>query len=178
MNEKVAKAVEAIRKGLANIDWDESFFHKRLAEFETYDEIRMVTVERWKSSGLSGDEWRYTVHVEFYFKGLLVETQYASNINNAIMLVGHYKLVGKDPYAGIPTAILDLEKVSCDQVHCPEKATKWFALKRQTSDRGEWLDMTDSTFVYYRKFCDKHSNRGDCSREDNDENYVAITKIL
>jgi len=37
-----------------------------------YDEAKIVTVERYKTSGLSGDEWRFSYKVELYRKGQLV----------------------------------------------------------------------------------------------------------
>jgi hypothetical protein len=36
---------------------------------QAFDEVRIVTVPRYKISGLSGDEWRISSHIEFYRKG-------------------------------------------------------------------------------------------------------------
>ena len=172
----LSKLIESLQTILTGIDWDESFYHKRLPEWETYDAIVMGIVPRWKESGLSGDEWRYGVNISFMFKGLTIKTEYARDMNAAVMLLGWYKIAGKDEFKGIPDEILAKEKIACDNIGCPADATQWFALRRQTSDRGEWLEREEN-FVYYRQFCDAHAHRGDCSREDNDENYVAITKI-
>jgi hypothetical protein len=151
-------------------------YHKRLAEFEMYDEIRLVMEERWKESELSGSEYRYSCGIQLFFKGILVKTEGARDMNAAIMLLGWYKLCGKDPYAGIPIEVQDQEKLCCDNIHCANPATKWFTLKRETSARGEWLEKEDGASVSYRQFCDRHAHRGDCSREDADDNYTAIPK--
>jgi hypothetical protein len=173
MNPNLAKALATIEKSLSNIDWDESFYHKRLPEFETFDEIRIVMEPRWKTSGLSGDEWRFSASIQYYFKGQICMTKGARDIESAHLLIGNYTYGG---YEGIPEKVLEMEKEYCDNIGCREKAENWFALRRQTADNGAWLEQ-ETSFVYYRKFCQKHSHRGDCSREDNDKNYVSITKI-
>lgn len=47
-------------------------------------------------------------------------------------------------------------------------------LKRQTAADGSWLSDESCPFAEYRLFCDEHSTRGDCSREDCDENYSDV----
>jgi len=39
------------------------------------------------------------------------------------------------------------------------------------------LDMTDypTDWVWYRQFCQRHLQRGDCSREDSDDNYAVVS---
>ena len=39
---------------------------------EWYDEIRVTTVPRFKTSGLSGDEWRRSAKVTFLRKGIVL----------------------------------------------------------------------------------------------------------
>lgn len=173
----VSKIISTLQGLVEKIDWDESFYHKRLPEWETYDEITMGVEERWKTSGLSGDEWRYSVSINFLFKGILIKSEYARDINAAIKLLGWYHIGGKDEFKGIPDAVLEKEKTACDNIGCAADATKWFALRRETSDRGEWLEPS-GTMVMYRQFCEKHQHRGNCSREDNDKNYVLITRIV
>jgi hypothetical protein len=72
--------------------------------------------------------------------------------------------------------VLTKENTACFQVGCDRTATKWFALKRQTSARGELLDPGNVYSVAYRQFCDRHAHRGDCSIEDCDTNYVPIIR--
>gem|GEM_PF-6705725 len=35
---------------------------------QAFDEIRIVTVPRYKTSGLSGDEWRISAMIQFFAK--------------------------------------------------------------------------------------------------------------
>lgn len=44
----------------------------RLDDDEFYDEIRITTVPRFKTSELSGDEWRVSTHVVVLRKGRVV----------------------------------------------------------------------------------------------------------
>jgi hypothetical protein len=38
---------------------------------QAFDEIRIITVPRYKTSGLSGDEWRISATIQFYRNGTL-----------------------------------------------------------------------------------------------------------
>lgn len=42
---------------------------------QAFDEIRIFTVPSYKTSGLSGDEWRISATVEFYRNGILRHTE-------------------------------------------------------------------------------------------------------
>jgi len=147
-----------------------NLYHRRLPEFEVYDEIRMKVVPRYKTSELSGDEWRQSIHIEFMFKGNIVGTEICRDMRTTIMLLGSYYL----KEFAIPKEILAVEKESCDQPSCPNKAIGRLKLKRLTDDTGQWLDMKEQYGEYYRQFCPEHIHRGDCSREDADENYTPI----
>jgi hypothetical protein len=54
--DNLQRALEGLAKNLSNIDWDESFYLRRLPEFETYDDIRLTMTPRWKDSYMSGSE--------------------------------------------------------------------------------------------------------------------------
>jgi hypothetical protein len=146
-------------------------FHKRLSDWEAFDRITFDVVPRFKTSGLSGDEWRQHVQVRFWHKGEVVfETGYR-DMRCALALAQSDFLRQQEP---IPERVIELEQESCDQPSCPAPPVGRFALKKQTSDRGDYLDMTDQYFGAYRQFCKKHLRRGDCSREDADDNYEPI----
>jgi len=147
-----------------------NLYHRRLPEFEVYDEIRMKVVPRYKTSGLSGDEWRQSIHIEFVFKDAIIQTDVCRDMKTAIMLLGSYYL----KEFAIAKEILASEKVSCDQPSCSNKAIGRLKLKKLTDDTGNWLDMKEQYGEYYRQFCSEHIRRGDCSREDADENYIPL----
>ena len=39
---------------------------------QAFDEVRIVTVPRYKRSDLSGDEWRISAEIQFYRNGVLI----------------------------------------------------------------------------------------------------------
>lgn len=149
-------------------------YHKRLPDWEAFDEITMRVVPRYKTSGLSGDEWRQHVEVEFRFKGEKVGGFGARDMKAAAMLFGHHLLEQTCP---IPERVIEIERAKCDQPSCTEPAVGRYLLKRLTSDRGEYLAQDEQSFAYYRQFCRKHARRGDCGREDSDANYEPLDDL-
>lgn len=148
--------------------------HKRLPEWEPFDRVTVETLERYKTSGLSGDEWRFNSFVQFWFKGHPVHSYTARDVEAAFK-----RFFQQYDEATCPISI-ELSKLDdklCDQPGCARAPIARFALKRLTADNGDYLDPAEQYFTYYRKFCSKHTRRGDCSREDCDENYVAIDTI-
>jgi hypothetical protein len=153
---------------------DERLWHKRDPDFESFDKITLEVVPRYKTSGLSGDEWRTSVHATFWFKGEKVHERSWTSMQYAIMLLAHEWVTQQEP---IPERVIKLEESKCDQPGCANDAVARFRIKRETSEHGEWLDRSDSSMRYFRKFCKKHVERGDCSREDCDENYEPLDAV-
>ena len=153
----------------------DQLFHRRLPEFQTIDRIEITLVPRWKTSGMSGDEWRQSWSVQGYFKGIPVfNFACGRKIEYPLaMLPGKFLEWGDN---GIADEILKAEKDLCDQPSCKNPWTVAGVLKRLTSDNGSYLDPSDSPFRYFRRFCDDHATRGDCSREDCDDNYAELER--
>ena len=64
-------------------------YHKRLRHFEAYDKIVIEQRPRFKTSGLSGDEWRTGVVVQLWFKGQMIVEEFYNSYDFAIVsLVG------------------------------------------------------------------------------------------
>lgn len=145
-------------------------FHRRLHDHETFDRIALIVVPRYKTSEMSGDEWRHGVEVVFYFKGEEVHRSYYSRMEYAVGFLAAEFHKAQEP---IPEKVIELERSGrCDNVGCANSARYRFYPKRLTSPNGEWLDMQEkANMVYFRQFCEEHYVRGDCSREDADENY-------
>lgn len=148
-------------------------YNKRLPNWEPFDEITLKVIPRYKTSFLSGDMWRTSVVVTFKFKGVEVECFTCRDMQTAVMMLPHKWVMSQEP---IPMDVINLEKTTCDQPSCPDKAVGRLKLKRETSNSGEWLDRQDST-PSFRKFCLRHIERGDCSREDSDANYDPMDKV-
>lgn len=147
-------------------------YHKRLRKWEAFDRIEFKVVPRHKESGLSGDEWRTSVHVCFYFKDIPVYEINFRDMQAALLMIGHHWVCQQGP---IPEEVIKIEKEYCDQPGCSEKhnSIKRY-LKRETAPDGSYIDPDDTFGVHYRLFCNKHSNRGDCSREDSEDNYTVF----
>lgn len=62
----------------------------------------------------------------------------------------------------------------CDQHGCDQDWTVKYRIKKTYSSCGE--ELTKETFEHWRKFCKRHSTRGDCGREDSDRNYEEIER--
>lgn len=134
------------------------------------DEIRIVTVPRWKESDMSGDEWRISARIDFYRKGQVVGSKGARDVAMAARLVDYYLLTGReDGKIDVPNNLGDF----CDQEGCCKPWTVRYALKERYGrdgkviERGKWMEGVTE----YRAFCDEHKDRGDCGLDDADRNY-------
>jgi len=127
-------------------------WHKRLNDFESFDRIELQVVPRYKTSGMSGDEWRQHVSVKFYFKGEVVHETGWNSMQNAMMMLPGEWARAQEP---IPSRIIEMEHEGfCDQPSCPNQAEGRFRIKRETSERGAWLHEEESRYHdSYRQFC-------------------------
>lgn len=146
--------------------------HKRHARFEWIDSITFELVERWKESELSGEEWRFNIYVRASFKGVTVVDFRARDMDAAMALLPGKLLEAGD--MGASDDWLKREKETCSQPGCGNEPVVKFKLLEQFSQCGEKLDPADNVLSYYRQFCAKHRERGDCGREDSDRNYEEI----
>ena len=136
---------------------------------QAFDEIRIVTVPRYKESEMSGDEWRISASVEFYRKG---EVKHVSgpwrDVETAAKFLAYLHAnacdEGKAYYAG--------EGDFCDQEGCSAKATATYRLKQRYCREGHASEPRGD----FRRFCDRHKTRGDCGLEDSDSNYDRIAE--
>lgn len=143
---------------------------------QAFDEIRLVTIPRYKTSGLSGDEWRIQVYAQFMRKGkVLYEEPVGSKMERAVLHLGHWFDVASDRHGYFAG-----EEDWCDQEGCPDKAKIIYKVKKSFCSEpynhepiiniGKHRDL-------YRKFCIKHKERGDCAFDDADENYELVEEI-
>lgn len=139
---------------------------------QAFDEIRIVTVPRYKQSYLSGNEWRISASIRFYRKGRLIHETFCSSIETATTLLGGHYLEAIDHGHGY----FGGEENFCDQEGCSEQATVTYRMKKEYSrdNPTEWNREYGKDEIMIRKFCDKHKVRGDSSFNDCDENYEKI----
>jgi len=135
---------------------------------QAFDEVRIVTVPRWKSSGLSGDEWRISAKIEFYRKGKLIrDVDHFHDIETACGFAysAYHAAIGNgDAYFGG-------EGDTCDQEGCPRNSSVTYRLKKKFCRDGH---ESEPMWPTIRKFCAEHARRGDCGLEDADRNYELV----
>lgn len=147
---------------------NDHIWYERHPDDEWIDEIRIRVVPRYKTSGLSGDEWRVGAVIEIYRKGLLIKERFLSRIEYAVSALGGTLLDLADEGCSNYDEFLKY----CFQPGCSELGTVEYELideyYRGTSDvkpKQEWRKSVR------RRFCTAHARRGDCGLEDSDANY-------
>lgn len=131
-----------------------------------YIDVRMVP--RFKTSELSGDEWRVSAVVRFGYKGHVIYERTFGDMTSAVASLPHLLLTFREE-AGSPTT--QPSHHPCDQVGCSEPATILYRMKAIYDHRGHRDELSSP---YHRGFCVRHSTRGDCGLDDADENYEVI----
>lgn len=141
-------------------------WYKLHADDDWYDGIRIWTKPRYKTSGLSGDEWRVSIVVQVLRKErVLIEKSFGS-LETALKWLP-WGLVEEGNF-GVSSFPPNL----CDQPGCSEKATTFYKLKEEYEKNGSKSEYQPGTA--HRKFCARHAERGDCGREDADRNYELV----
>lgn len=152
--------------------------YKRHADDDWIDEIRIVTVPRYKTSGLSGDEWRFSACVQFFRKGVLMHERAFGKIHYAIDFLP--AMQHENPEKGFFDKDANDEPVDFDRFcfnpGCKEDGVVEYELIDEyiprhgiKEERHSWRGSVR------RRFCEAHARRGDCGLEDADRNYVLIS---
>lgn len=132
---------------------------------QAFDKIVIETVPRYKTSGLSGDEWRISATAKFYRKGKLVHEEGAMNVEYCAYLVGSWHIKACDDAKGYFAG----EGEICDQEGCEKIASVKLAKKFDWCREGH---KSEEPSRQYRLFCKDHARRGDCGLDDSDSNYT------
>lgn len=137
-----------------------------------FDEIRFVTIPRYKTSALSGNEWRVHVQMEFYRNGIKVHEEFGGHdMEKAMQFAAYrYSVAGDDGHAYFAG-----EDDFCDQEGCSNKATVTYKLKKLFCVGGG--NCGQEKHKYHdeiRMFCEEHKTRGNSDLEDADSNYEVV----
>jgi hypothetical protein len=135
---------------------------------QAFDEIRIITVPRFKESGLSGDEWRIHAEAQFFRKGELIFSEGCRNVQTACGLLYAWYVKACDEAKGYFAG----DGIHCDQEGCSQLATIRYRRKFEYCRDGHQSAPSDVSL--YRHFCERHSERGDCAFDDADANYVRV----
>lgn len=147
----------------------ESWSNDLRPDAQAFDEIRIVTVPRYKTSGLSGNEWR--IHAEVYLmrKGQTVKQRGYGNVESAAKFLSWLMVETIESGGGYFAGIDNF----CDQEGCADFATVFYQKKKSwCSCCGEGKEITWGK--HFRKFCEAHKTRGDCGLDDADANYIRL----
>jgi hypothetical protein len=137
---------------------------------QAFDEVRITTVPRYKMSGLSGDEWRISGKIELLRKGRVVAEKGMRNVETCAQALPYFILESMDNGFGFYAG----EEDFCDQEGCSEKATVTYRVKEEFCRDHPHEHHKPTTGTVVRKFCSKHSQRGDCGFDDSDKNYELL----
>ena len=146
----------------------ERFVHHNHAE--RFDAVTVDTVERWKESELSGDEWRFSYLVKFWRRGEVMTQVGAGSVEEAC-LVAAYQYSHTD-LEGAPGGYLGDISDLCAQPACPDPWTILLHPVNRYNRQGTLIGPYYEDDV--RGFCDRHRHRGDCGLDDNDRNYTVV----
>lgn len=137
---------------------------------QAFDEVRITTVPRYKMSGLSGDEWRISGKIQLLRKGRVVAEKGMRDVETCAQALPYFILESFDNGLGFFAG----EEDFCDQEGCSEKAIVTYKVKEEFSrdNPHEWHKPL--TGLVTRRFCTKHSKRGDCGFDDADSNYELL----
>jgi len=153
---------------------------------EWFDEVTIRCVERYKQSGLSGDEWRFSYVVQFKRKGVVMHEDAWNTLKSALLGIGGASLAASDRPMGIEWEEKTGEPDSewCGQPGCPNRWTKVYQRVCHyvdgydvTSQRSGAYDPVSEKMVPLASvigFCSKHWRRGDANLNDRDSNYEVI----
>ena len=138
-----------------------------------FDEVRIVTVPRYKTSGMSGDEWRISGEIQLMRKGRIVHKEQFQNVESCAKFLPWVMACASDN----GKAYFASEEDFCDQEGCSEKAVSKYRLKAEYCRKGHKTELPAYAQQkdQLRQFCAKHLKRGDCGLEDNDDNYEVVS---
>lgn len=151
-----------------------------------YDEIRINILPRYKTSNASGDEWRTGYSLTFMRKGESILRELTHGIDslrlgdecwgNVVLLKDLF--IEKCNQNKLSELMIGKGDI-CDQVGCSQKSTVTYKLKYLYDNDGTKKDpYIDDKRPLIRKFCNRHSTRGDCGLEDADINYEIMNGNL
>ena len=142
--------------------------HALKPDAQGFDEIRITTKPRYKTSGLSGDEWRISGECQILRKGKVIHEFGMANVENCAK--------------ALPMKIMEIhdmgllffgggEDGKCDQEGCSDIATVFYRVKKRFCNEAPTHAPIELKEMTIRQFCERHSTRGDCGFDDADTNY-------
>lgn len=164
------QAVSTIAQALKDASYKPAPYYKRHNDDEICDEIRLKVIPRFKTSGMSGDEWRTSVRIQLFHKGLCYAERSVSNMRSALLMLGEFFVRSHEP---IPLEVIRHEETKCDQPGCDQDAVNHY--RKKVEHHGNSGHTSEPKYhEVWCKFCARHSERGDSDLEDNDANLTLM----
>ena len=152
----------------------DSIFYLRHEDDEFYDRITIEVVPRYKTSGLSGDEWRVSTSVQLWRKGAVVAERRWSKLE--YVLAGLHGWIQGLSDRALPEGFdLKADQQKCHQPGCGEPGLIEVRLKGRYCQVDPYAGPHRPNFDYRRRFCPRHARRGDSAFEDSDQNYERLS---
>lgn len=143
----------------------------RLSDDEFVDEIRITTVPRFKTSGLSGDEWRVSVEAVVYRKGREIGRRSWGRLEHALLRLKPWI----DDDLLCPVADPQIARDLCMQPGCAEPWTVEYRMAQSgCGSCGHQQALDEDWQDYRRRFCGRHARRGDSDLDDSDGLYRPV----
>ena len=157
-----------------NVPWGDRPFYDRHRDDDFIDAVEVVTVPRYKTSGLSGDEWRFGVRIRLYRKGVVLYERGVGNIRYAGIAVAEMLNGDRENYMvpDFAARLKALDETKCANPGCTNDFVSEYRLKMEYSREGfKQAPYGDKRI----RFCQKHLKRGDCGLQDADVNYEVVS---
>lgn len=165
--------VEQVKDALKQTDLSPHVLYDNHRDDHFIDAAEIVTVPRYKTSGLSGDEWRFSARIRLLRKGVVLYERWVGNIAYAGIAVAEMLNGDRDKHMVEDFAERMKGLASkCANPGCQEEAVSEYRLKMEYSREGMKREPYGDKRI---KFCQRHLRRGDCGLQDADVNYEVVS---
>jgi hypothetical protein len=156
----------------------ENVTYKRHNDDEWIDEIRILTMPRYKTSGMSGDEWRFSAKVQLLRKGHVLFERSFSKVHYAIDFLPAIQHEYSDMGRGgedVDGNVIDFDRYCFNPGCSADGVVEYELIDEYVSPYGIKQEKQSWRGSVRRRFCEEHALRGDCALEDADGNYRLIS---
>ena len=154
--------------------------HERHHDDAAYDEVRMWIQPRFKTSEMSGDEWRFSWIVQIARKGHIIREfhfghsgQGVDSLRDALVWTTARLSSEHTPEEVERWKAVDALEL-CDNAACSNQAQVKFKRVRHGCGRCGHTEPCSHSWDHFSRWCLEHAIRGDASLDDSDDNYEQI----
>ena len=172
---EIAPVVSLLERGFSAQNRPE--LRAKRPDQQLFDKVTITTKPRYKTSHISGNQWRIGAEVTISYKGrTLWETLDVTNVSTAL------QTLARDLYTDdFLMALNDKVNVDdlCDQEGCDQPWTHVYRMKNDVcvhcATKKPATDGVINSRPALRKFCERHAQRGNQGLEDVQDNYEVVS---